>query len=100
MGGKLGPVHLDNPSAFERGAADTFILDGPDLGELLVAVVTCDGSGMRPLWHLDSITVWRDPSFTDPETGVYFPCRYGERARVCAGRGLRFVVGDLGRQLG
>ncbi|KAG2432966.1 hypothetical protein HXX76_008694 [Chlamydomonas incerta] len=75
VGGKLGPVHLDNPSAFERGATDTFILDGPDLGELLVAVVTCDGSGMRPLWHLDSITVWRDPSLTDPDSGVYFPCR-------------------------
>jgi hypothetical protein len=38
-------VHLDNPTAFERGAGDTFIVDGPDLGELLALTVTCDGSG-------------------------------------------------------
>ncbi len=73
--GKIGPVHLDNPAAFERGATDTFIVDGSDLGQLIKLVVTCDGSGMRPLWHLDSITVWRDPLLTDPEAGVYFPSR-------------------------
>lgn len=73
-GAQLGPVHLDNPSAFQRGATDTFILDGPDLGPLLCARVTCDGSGMRPLWHLQDITVWRDPTVEDPEQGVYFPC--------------------------
>ncbi|GIL93966.1 hypothetical protein Vretimale_245 [Volvox reticuliferus] len=73
--GPLGPIHLDNPAAFERGATDTFILDGPDLGELLCLRVTCDGSGMRPLWHLDHIDVWRSPEMSDPETAVYFPCR-------------------------
>ncbi|KXZ51726.1 hypothetical protein GPECTOR_11g173 [Gonium pectorale] len=73
--GKLGPIHLDNPAAFERGASDTFILDGPDLGQMLCLVVTCDGGGMRPFWHLDHIDVWRDPMATDPEEGVYFPCR-------------------------
>ncbi|KAG2501257.1 hypothetical protein HYH03_001064 [Edaphochlamys debaryana] len=73
--GKIGPVHLDNPIAFERGATDTFIVDGPAIGELLSLVVTCDGSGMRPLWHLDCITVWDDPALVDPEAGVWFPCR-------------------------
>ena len=73
--GKVGPLHLDNPSAFERGAADTFVVEGADVGELLKLVVTCDGSGMRPLWHLNYITVWRDPALVDPESGVFFPCK-------------------------
>ncbi|GLC54185.1 hypothetical protein PLESTB_000832700 [Pleodorina starrii] len=74
--GRLGPLHLDNPAAFERGATDTFMLDGPELGQLLALRVTCDGSGMRPLWHLDHIDVWSDlAAEEDPDKAVYFPCR-------------------------
>lgn len=72
---QVGPLHLDHPTAFERGATDTFVVEGADVGQLLRLVVTCDGSGTRPLWHLDQVNVFRDPTHTDPDAAVHFPCR-------------------------
>eukprot|EP00955_Chlamydomonas_euryale_P033833 349637-Chlamydomonas_euryale.AAC.1 len=54
-GGKLGPVQLDAPGAFDRGKSDTFELEGYDLGQLAKMVVVADGQGLRPLWNLDHI---------------------------------------------
>lgn len=53
----MGPVQLDNPAAFDRGARDVFHVEGADVGQLVKLVVSVDGRGTRPLWHLDSITV-------------------------------------------
>jgi hypothetical protein len=58
---------------------------------------------MRPFWHLDHITVWRDPMLTDPDSGVYFPCRCVSpsvalackgplNARLATGLGLSFFL--------
>ncbi|KAG1662011.1 hypothetical protein FOA52_009500 [Chlamydomonas sp. UWO 241] len=72
--GRLGPIQLDAPNAFDRGNTDSFDLDGYDLGQLSKAVISIDGQGLRPLWNLEHLLVYRDGS-SDGEGATYFPCR-------------------------
>jgi hypothetical protein len=57
--GKVPLQQLDNPAAFDRGAKDVFHVEGIDVGQLSKLVVSVDGRGSRPLWHLDYILVYR-----------------------------------------
>ncbi|GLC44364.1 hypothetical protein PLESTF_000049800 [Pleodorina starrii] len=53
-----GTHKLDNSTNnFERGALDTFIIKGKDLGDLTHIVVTSDGSGLGSAWHLNEVEV-------------------------------------------
>lgn len=76
--GKIGPLPLDNPDAFEKGQRDIFEIEGPDCGPLTQLILTLDGAGNRPSWNLDHALVFRDASIEDKpddSLGVYFPCR-------------------------
>lgn len=67
-----GPRRLESSANdFERGAANSFLLRcDKALGALSRVVVTSDGSGLGPAWHLASLEV------TDVGRGktVVFPC--------------------------
>ncbi|KXZ56858.1 hypothetical protein GPECTOR_1g774 [Gonium pectorale] len=53
-----GTTKLDNSANnFERGAVDTFIIKGKDLGDLTHIVITSDGSGFGAAWHLSEVEV-------------------------------------------
>ncbi|PNH12713.1 Lipoxygenase y domain-containing protein 1 [Tetrabaena socialis] len=56
--GDTGERTLDNSkNNFERKMIDTFILTGPDVGELERVRVRSSGTGLGAAWHLDTIDV-------------------------------------------
>ncbi|GFR41097.1 hypothetical protein Agub_g1741 [Astrephomene gubernaculifera] len=56
--GDTGERPLDNSANnFERGKTDTFILTGPDVGELERIRVRSSGSGLGAAWHLEQVDV-------------------------------------------
>jgi hypothetical protein len=57
-------------TSFERGQTDTFEVEDLDIGSLTKLKLEHDGSGVRPGWFLESVSV------TSEETGQVwkFPC--------------------------
>ncbi|KAG2499991.1 hypothetical protein HYH03_002273 [Edaphochlamys debaryana] len=56
--GDTGERPLDNSANnFERNQTDTFILTGPDVGEVERIRVRSSGTGLGAAWHLDKIDV-------------------------------------------
>jgi hypothetical protein len=90
--GAFGPVPLEGGgrSAFERAGQDVFLLDCPDLGELVGLNVGHDGAGggfifnQKAKWLLDSVVVQAmsvdgfapggGPNLTPLGPPVVFPC--------------------------
>jgi hypothetical protein len=83
-GQALGPLSLDRPGAFERGQQDQFSVQGPDVGRIARIRVSTDGSGVRPGWHLGSVTIevlsasasagGGGSAASEPEAVYHFPC--------------------------
>jgi hypothetical protein len=82
-----GPQPLRGPAPglaaaaapFARGAADAFQLVCRDLGELAEAVVSHDGRGAHPAWHLEQLEV------ADAAAGAAAPVTFFDARRWVGG---------------
>jgi hypothetical protein len=87
-----GPRRLESSANdFERGAANSFLLRcDKALGALSRVVVTSDGSGLGPAWHLASVEV------TDVGSGktMVFPCDRWE-GLVATWRSMPLTIAGL-----
>ncbi|MCP4058951.1 MAG: hypothetical protein GY738_16895, partial [Pseudoalteromonas sp.] len=95
--GTTPPMSLDKKNKktkgdpFEQGKVDSFLLaNTPSAGNLTMATIACDQSGLAPAWHLDSITVH------DQMTGekYFFPCKQWLDKEHGTSRDLPVVLGE------
>lgn len=66
----------DDKEVFERGRADTFLLNSPFLGDLKEMIVQLDGQGPKTGWFLDLVEVSEVSCLNggDKPRTWYFPC--------------------------
>ncbi|GAB4821886.1 hypothetical protein N2152v2_008932 [Parachlorella kessleri] len=59
------------PHNFERGSTDAFAIQDRDLGMLEAVTIGHDGTGLKPAWHLQQVSVINSTSGQE----WLFPCR-------------------------
>jgi hypothetical protein len=87
--GASGPHELTaGKSDFSRGAKDVFPLDVQDVGVITSVVVSQDGRGLSPSWHLDQVVVLNKKSGAE----YAFVCEGWVEAAGGAGQGASILL--------
>lgn len=87
--GSSGPHELSaGKNDFSRGAEDVFPLDIQDVGAITSVVMSQDGRGLSPGWHLDQVVVLNKTSGAE----YAFVCKGWVEATGGAGQGASILL--------